>query len=193
MESRSRLVIARLLPAAHDARPRRSPSRSVTRTLTRSGSDGGDVLAHVVGADGQLAVAPVDQHRELDAARPAEVEERVDGRADGAPGVEHVVDEHDGGVVEAERQLGAAHLGLLAGGQHPRFAAHGHVVAVEADVQCAQRHVATAELGQQVAQPLGQHGAARVDADDGEGWSEGFFSRISCAMRVSVRAICARP
>src|SRR4029079_1876436 len=35
------------------------------------------VLADVVGADGKLPVPPVDEHGELDAVGPAEVEERV--------------------------------------------------------------------------------------------------------------------
>src|SRR5437870_12435207 len=46
---------------------------------------GGDVLADVVGADRELAVAAVDQHRELDRLRPAEVDERVHRRADRRP------------------------------------------------------------------------------------------------------------
>src|SRR5712692_3705164 len=38
---------------------------------------GGDVLAHVVGPDRQLAVASVDQDRQLDGARAAELDQRV--------------------------------------------------------------------------------------------------------------------
>src|SRR3972149_1432955 len=45
---------------------------------------GGHVLAHVVGADGQLPVAPIHQHRELDALRPPVVDEGVQGGADAA-------------------------------------------------------------------------------------------------------------
>ena len=53
------------------------------------------VLADVVGPDRQLAVAAVDEDRELHARRPAVVEERVDRRADRAARVEDVVDEDD--------------------------------------------------------------------------------------------------
>ena len=45
---------------------------------------GRQVLAHVVRADRQLAVAAVGQHGELHPRRAAVVEDRVDGRADGA-------------------------------------------------------------------------------------------------------------
>src|SRR5262245_49689392 len=42
-------------------------------------------LAHEVGLDRQLAVPAIDQRRELHRARPAEVHERVERGADGAP------------------------------------------------------------------------------------------------------------
>src|ERR671927_539391 len=43
---------------------------------------GRKVLADVVGTDRELAVPAVDQHGELDAIRPAVVEQRLDRRAD---------------------------------------------------------------------------------------------------------------
>ena len=46
-------------------------------------------------ADRQLAPAAVDQHGELDARRPAVVEQLVHRRAHRAAGVEHVVDEQE--------------------------------------------------------------------------------------------------
>ena len=55
---------------------------------------GGQVLAHVVGPDRQLAVAPVDHHRQLHGPGPAVVVEGVEGGPDGAAGEEHVVDQH---------------------------------------------------------------------------------------------------
>ena len=59
------------------------------------GARGRQVLADVVGADRQLAVAAVGEHRELHARGPPVVEERLDRGADRAAGVEHVVDDHD--------------------------------------------------------------------------------------------------
>ena len=55
---------------------------------------GGQVLADVVGPDRQLAVAPVDHHRQLHGPRPAVVVERVERGPDRAAGEQHVVDQH---------------------------------------------------------------------------------------------------
>jgi hypothetical protein len=64
------------------------------------GVAGRQVLADVVGPDRQLAVAAVDEHGQSHRARTAQIGERVEGCADGAPGVEHVVDEDDDLVVD---------------------------------------------------------------------------------------------
>ena len=70
-------------------------SVSTRRTRTSSPAAGRQVLAHEVGPDRQLAVAAVDEDRELHRAGPAELVERVERGAHRATGVEHVVDEHD--------------------------------------------------------------------------------------------------
>src|SRR5207247_7676321 len=56
---------------------------------------GGHVLAHVVGADRQLAMAAVDEDRQLNRPRPPEIEQPVHRRARGASAVDDVVCEHD--------------------------------------------------------------------------------------------------
>ena len=56
----------------------------------------GHVLAHVVGPDGQLAMAAVDEHRQSDRRGPTLVHERIHGGPDGPPGVQHVIDDDDG-------------------------------------------------------------------------------------------------
>ena len=63
------------------------------------------VLADVVGADRQLAVAAVGEHGELHARRAAVVEQGLDRRAHGAPGVQHVVHDHDGQPVDREVEV----------------------------------------------------------------------------------------
>ena len=57
---------------------------------------GGEVLADEVGADRQLAVAAVDQHREPYGGGPADLGQRVERGPDRAAGEQHVVDEDDG-------------------------------------------------------------------------------------------------
>ena len=54
------------------------------------------VLADEVGPDRQLAVAAVDEHRQLHGPRPPVLGDRVERRPHGAAGEQHVVDEHDG-------------------------------------------------------------------------------------------------
>ena len=65
------------------------------------------VLADVVGADGQLAMAAIDEHRQADGrGRPKSTSASMRG-ADRAAGVEHVVDDHERRRLEVERQVGA--------------------------------------------------------------------------------------
>ena len=61
-----------------------TPSSSSTRTFTRSPRGRREVLADEVRPEGQLAVAAVGQHGELDAGGAPEVEQGVDRGADGA-------------------------------------------------------------------------------------------------------------
>src|SRR5881275_3036227 len=70
---------------------------------------GGQVLADVIRADGELSVAAVGKHGQLHALRPAIAEERVDGRADRAAGVEDVVHEDAGHPLERKVERRRAH------------------------------------------------------------------------------------
>ena len=103
-------------------------------------------------------MATVDQHGQLDRARPAEVAQRVQGGPDGAAGVEDVVDEHDQPAVHPAGRL----LGRL---QRPH-AAQPQVVPVQGDVERADRHVDALEGADAGGQPAGQRGAAGRDAED---------------------------
>ena len=80
---------------------------------------GRQVLADVVGADRQLAVAAVAEHRELHPLGAAVVEQRVDRGAHGAAGEEHVVDEDDGAPVEVEVDVGGVDDGRAPGALAP--------------------------------------------------------------------------
>ena len=121
---------------------------------------GRQVLADVVGADRQLAVAAVAEDRQLHPLRTAVVEERLDRGADGAAGVEDVVDEDDRALAEVEVDVGGVDDGLRAG------CLGADVVAVEGDVEVADRQVAAGQLTEEDVEAAGQDGAASVDADD---------------------------
>ncbi len=104
-------------------------------------------------------MAAVDQHRELDLRRAAVVEDLVDRGADGAAGVEDVVDDHDRAAVDRELELARVD-------DRRARPERSEVVAVEADVDEAERDPRLQELAGQRLQPLREDRAAAVDADD---------------------------
>jgi hypothetical protein len=109
-------------------------------------------------------MAAVGEHGQLHALGPAVAEERVDGRADRAAGVEDVVDEHDRHPLEREVERGRAHERLRVPGR--LAAAHVDVVAVKGDVELAEGDLDAAQLLDPPTQPLRERHAARVDADE---------------------------
>ena len=124
--------------AQSSARSRQPPRTSSTASRPSSSLDEhvhpvagrrcSTVVPDDVGLDRQLAAAAVDEHAEQDAARPAEVGALVERGADGAAGVEHVVDDHHGAAVEVG-QPGLAH--------HRPGADGLEIVAIERDVELA--------------------------------------------------------
>src|ERR671924_1111567 len=105
-------------------------------------------------------MSAIRQHRQLDAPGSPVVEQCVDGGARRAAGVEHVVDEDDRRVLDWEVDVRGVHHWLVIG------AADADVVAVEADVDVAERHRLPNKLGDQVAQPSCQDRAATMDPND---------------------------
>src|SRR6266508_3380449 len=125
---------------------------------------GREVLADVVGADRQLAVAAVGEHRQLHLGGPAVGEEGLDRGANGAARVEHVVDEDHRLPLEREVETRGAHDRLRA--LRRLSAAHVDVVAVEGDVDLAEERRGAGALLDQAAEPLRKWHAARVNADE---------------------------
>ena len=123
---------------------------------------GRQVLADIVGANRELAVATVDEHRELHPLGTPVVEQGVDRRPHGAAGEQDVVHEHHGAPVEVEVEVRGMDHRPGAG------LAVVDVVAVERDVEVAERHLEPGQLADQRMQPLAQDGAAGVDADQRE-------------------------
>ena len=161
-------------------------STSTSCTWIRSSARRRQVLADVVGADRELAVAAVDEDGELDAGGASVVEERLDRGADRAPRVEDVVDEDDGASLEREVELRLAHDRLRV--QRRLAAADADVVAVEGDVDGAE-----GRRRRRRARRSGARAAARA-ARRASGCRRarrrrrsGSASMISCAIRESVR------
>ena len=162
-------------PLAHALASSGSPT-STTRSISSTSSElhldalvarGRQVLADVVGADRQLAVAAVGEHGELDARRAAVLEQRVDRGADRAAGVEDVVDEDHRAALELEVELRVADDRLPPA---RRLAvADVDVVAVEGDVELAEVELEPGALVDQPAQALRERDAAGVDADERDG------------------------
>ena len=167
-------------PMATSSQP--SSSRQAHKDVLLGG--GGQVLADVVGADGQLTMAAVGEHGQLDAVGAPVVEQGVDGGPDGPPGDRAHRRHHDGAPGDVEVDMGGVHdgcAGPVADG--PRE----HVVAVEADVEVAERHGGLEQLL--------EHGRAAdrrgLRRDGGCRRAQGALSRRrDCARRP--RARCAR-
>ncbi len=112
-----------------------------------------DAVSHEIGRNRQFAAAAVDQGRQHDLGRPAVIEQLVDRGARGTSGVQHVIHQHDGGVVDLEWNLGRLDLGVQS--------FFSVVVAVERDVDVAEP-LLQVQLG---GEALGEPGATRIDAD----------------------------
>ena len=102
-------------------------------------------------------MAAVHEDGQLHGGRAADVHERVEGGADGAARVQHVVHEHDVFAVEVEQDVGGVHLGREM---------RREVVAIEADVELADGHLRPLDLLDLLGQALGEQIAARHDADE---------------------------
>jgi hypothetical protein len=124
------------------------------------GGFGRYVLSHEVGADGQLAMAAVDQDGQTDGPGTAVVDERVHRGTDGASGEEHVVNEHDDLVIDGEVEGGLVNDRRVA---DPR-----EIVSVQRDVEGAKGDGRTLVRADRVSQARRQDVAARANTDDGE-------------------------
>ena len=111
-------------------------------------------------------MASIDQDGELYPRGPAELEERVDRGADRPARVEDVVDDDDRSPLDRERNARRAHHRLALGS--PAAAPNMHVVAMEGDVERAERQLDLGPLGDEPPQARRERHAARLDADERE-------------------------
>ena len=104
-------------------------------------------------------MAAVDEDGELDASRPAVLEERLDRGADRAAGVEDVVDEDAGHPAQVEVERGRVDDRLL--GCPAAVSSRWKVMSTAPSAD-----LLPAPLLDQCGQPLGERDAAGVDADE---------------------------
>jgi len=105
-------------------------------------------------------MAAIDQRRQLNSRRPPERADRIHRRPDGTAGEEDVIDEDDDAVVDRKRDLRLTH--------HRRVADARQVVAVERDIDRAERKIDAFVRAYGLANPRGERVATRADADDRE-------------------------
>jgi len=112
-------------------------------------------------------VTAIREYGELHSLRAAELEQRIDRRADGATCVEDVIDEDDRHPFEIEVELRVADERLGTTRRAP--GAHVDVVAVERDVEPAKRQLDARALRDELAKALSERDASRLDADERDG------------------------
>src|SRR3989344_2326757 len=103
--------------------------------------------------DGQFASTTLDETGEHDGGRPAVIEDFIERGANGPPGVQHVIHQNQVTFLDVDRKLRSPDLGV--------HADTGEVVAVERNVERAQRFLEV----EQLMQPLGDPYAAGMDTD----------------------------
>src|SRR5271170_964810 len=116
-----------------------------------------DILAYVIGANRNFALSAIDQHRELNRLRTAEVRDGVERGTHGSPGIQHVVNQHDPLGVQRKRNIAA---------EQPWIAGQAlAIVAIGRNIKRADRNLALTVGAQLDSDPLGERGAAPDDTD----------------------------
>ena len=157
------------------------PSISLNFTSMISLADGLHHAADVARFDGQFAMAAVDQHQQLHARRASLIEQRVERRADGAAGIEHVVHQNHVLAGDWERDVGRV--------QHRLMRDRGKVVTVEIDVENSDRNLAMLQRFDFFARRWARGTPRRRMPMKASLSRSSVRSRISCASRTRVRSI----
>ncbi len=118
----------------------------------------GKVLADVIRADRQLAVAAIHQDGELNHRWPAEIHQSGEGGADGAACGKNVVDQDDAAAFDIEGNTCGADFWLVG----------AEIVAEERDVEHAAGHGRAFNARHGLRQTLGERAAFAQNADDGD-------------------------
>ncbi len=125
------------------------------------------MAAGEVGMNGQLPMAAIDEYRKINPIWAAELTHCIEGGADGAPFIDHVINEDDDAIGEV-----AGH-GAFGGGAHADGA---EVVPVKGDVQLTDENVVLFEGLDLSGEGCGEGNAPRMDAnEDNAGEVADFF------------------
>src|SRR5215831_18982377 len=107
-----------------------------------------------------MFIAAVDQHRQLHSSRPAKIDQLIHRGTYRPPGVQHIIDQHDGSSFNVTRQLRTA---------DDRLSAHRRkIVAVQSDIQDADRRSDAFELRDLIGDPVSQRHTTTPNADQNQ-------------------------
>src|SRR5215216_2637729 len=102
--------------------------------------------------------AAVDQYSELYATRAAEIDQLIERGANRATGVKHVVDQNDVAVFDVAGKICAIDDWLRSNGRE--------IVAIESDVEYADRRAITFEVRDLLRHAFGEWNAATPDSNE---------------------------
>src|SRR5579871_1974162 len=119
---------------------------------------GRNILADVVRANRHLALAAIDQHRELNRFGAAQIGNRAKRRAHRAAGVEHIIDEDDAFAIERKRDVAT---------DETRVAGRAFfIIAVRGNIEGAGRDIGHPHFAQRFEQAFGKRSTAAHDANE---------------------------
>jgi hypothetical protein len=116
-----------------------------------------NVFANEVSLDRQFAMTTINQHRELDTARPAEIIQRIHRGPDSATAEENIINQHNRLTGDVDRDFGWLDIGSDAAIQ---------IVAMHADIQTSCGNWMVQDLGESLSQALGKRNATALDSND---------------------------
>ena len=117
---------------------------------------GRQILSHIIRSNRQFPVSSVNQRRQLNAARPAALEDGIHCCPHRPAGVDDIVHQDDLFSLHRKRQTGSVLCGLVL----------AFVIAVSSDVQHPDLHLSTLQLINALCHPLCQLCAAGHDTDN---------------------------
>src|SRR4030095_3717414 len=117
-------------------------------------------LSNIIGFDGKLPMAPVNQNAELNELGSSIVKQGIHGRANCTSCVQHVVHEHDREIRDRKVNLRALN--------HRLSRDRGEVVAVEIDIQISNPYLFLFEFEDHLRQAISERNTAPSNTDKGK-------------------------